>query len=912
MKKKFTIAKIGLLPLMTVILFGAYFFSGSDLTPREKYEQFLVSEYKKVPMITEEENEEAGKPTRPDLAAIQDYFVTLDPELGRVPTERLKDAYDQTRSIQQQTSFKATSSDITWEGTGANMGGRTRAMMFDPNDPDHKKVWAGGVTGGLWYNNDITDEDSEWNTVDDFWESLSVSCIASDPVSPNVFYVGTGEVQTAFTTYRESSGVGVGIYKSANGGDFWQLLPSTEDFKYITDIVVRDEGGTSVIYAGVATGFYHGVTHQSEPSDGLYRSADGGATWEQVLPDMDGFDIPYAVSDIALGADGKMYVGTIQNVNGDGGATILMSNDGTPGSWTVFDDYRIIIENGTQYYLPGRVMLATAPSDDDIVYAIIGAGYNSGFNYYHGKFILKSENKGSTWEEINKPNSGDWATLAWHALTGSVNPANPYLLYVGGLDVWNTQNGGQSWNHVSDWALMYYGGGPDYIHADQHLQLYRPGTINEMIFASDGGVFYTADGANSDPIFEEHNKGFNTLQFYTCDISPLEGHDTYVGGLQDNGTLYYTGQPLDIDDMVSGGDGAYCFIDQNEASYMITSVYYNRYYVFYNGSMTNAISDYQSGIFINPADYDYKENVLYGNAVSFWQNNPNRILRIKNMTANANGSYVWLGTGINTWFSHVKYSPFSPDNTATLFLGTNAGQVFKVENAEGSSPTVTEITGNNFPLGSISCIAVGGSEDTLLVTFSNYGVSSIWQTFNGGLSWQEKEGNLPDMPVRWAIYHPDNSQQAMLATEIGTWTTNELHESTTNWYPSVDGMANVRVDMIKLRDIDNTVLAATHGRGLFTCTFPLDPFTSIGTNDALDVSFNAYPNPTHGNLTIELPGTEETYKVKLFDMSGSLINEWKAVNRETLSLNLFGYPKGNYLLTLYDGKTTLSEKIILK
>ena len=101
------------------------------------------------------------------------------------------------------------------------------------------------------------------------------------------------------------------------------------------------------------------------------------------------------------------------------------------------------------------------------------------------------------------------------------------------------------------------------------------------------------------------------------------------------------------------------------------------------------------------------------------------------------------------------------------------------------------------------------------MTFSNYGVSSIWITSNGGENWIEKEGNLPDMPIRWGIFHPENINYAMIATEIGIWETSNLLEENAIWSPSVSGLANVRVDMLSIRESDNMVVAASHGRGLF-------------------------------------------------------------------------------------------------
>ena len=811
----------GLIASILISLFFIFIISSNESSKREKYENYLNGQFENIEEFSNEKLEEMPKPTRPDLAAIQNYYMTLDPELGRVPLERLVDAYNETKLQSNQARLKS-SEQIEWENIDVEMGGRTRALMWDPNDATHKKVWAGGVTGGLWYNNDITNDNSPWIAVNDFWPNLAISYITYDPNNSNILYVGTGEAQTAFTTYRESTGIGIGIWKSTDGGNSWDILPSTEDFKYITDIKVRNENGTSVIYAGVASGFYQGVNHQSFPSDGLYRSSDGGETFDQVLPNITDLDVPYVPADIEFGADGRIYVGTMPNMEDEGGATILMSDEGTADTWTVFEDYKILIEQGVgEFYLPGRVMLAPAPSDENVVYAVIGAGYVNGFKYFKGNFILRSSNKGQTWVEKNLPNnSPSWASLSWHAFITSVDPNDANRVYIGGLDVYKSTNGGDSWYHVSDWAAMYWGGGDDYVHADQHVQDYNSNSSNEMIFGTDGGVFYTLSATNNYPVFEEKNHNYNTLQFYTCAMSPLAGDDTYVGGLQDNGTLYYTGSPISINDMIDGGDGAYCFIDQDEAEIMITSVYYNNYTIFLNGSPQVNMGQ-SSGVFINPAAYDYSNNILYANAVNFFGNYQNRILRIDGIPYNPDEDYIYLNTGISVYFSHILSSPYAPEGKSTLFLGSVAGHLFKVENAE-SSPSVTEIGSDEFPTANISCVAIGGSEDTLLVIFSNYGVSSVWQTYDGGTSWQEKESNLPDMPIRWAIYHPQNSLQAMLATEIGIWTTTNLDTPEPVWIPSVEGMANVRVDMLKVRSSDNMVLAATQGRGLFTAVYELE------------------------------------------------------------------------------------------
>jgi photosystem II stability/assembly factor-like uncharacterized protein len=634
---------------------------------REKYEAFLLENSSQFD--SPKSNEEDKSLDEPQMASYQDFLQTVDPKEKRVPVERLHKAYFDLKAAQHNSGLKSDY-PLQWEIVSSNMGGRTRVVMYDPNSVSGNTVWAGAVTGGLWYNSNITSSQSSWVPVSDLWPSLAISSITYDPNDHQVFYAGTGEAFTARVIYRESSGVGAGIFKSTDGGQNWQQLPSTSNWKYVTDIEVRNENGTSVIYAGVASGIYHG-TQQSEPSDGLYRSANGGQTWTQVMPFIPLTNNPYAVADIEITAGNRIIVGSMANLNGDGGATILYSDQGTAGSWTVYDDYVAIIEADPDLYVPNRVMIGSAPSDPDVVYALLDAGYvnsDNGFIYTQGRHILRSDNAGSSWVAKSIPTGGEyyWATIGWHALTLGVDPNNADALYIGGLDVYKSTDGGDFWTQVSDWRYMYYGGGDLYVHADIHDIDFKPGSSDELLVTSDGGVFYTADAQSIAPPFQEKNNGFGTLQFYSCAIHPNAGSEKYLGGLQDNGTLYHTAGPLSIFNMIDGGDGAYCFIDQTQPQYMISSVYYNQYSLWLNGEYYAGMADWSSGTFVCPADYDDNSNILYANACSFSGSQANQLLRIKGIPNNISGSYITLNTGLNVYYSAVEYSPYSPTNTSTL------------------------------------------------------------------------------------------------------------------------------------------------------------------------------------------------------------------------------------------------------
>lgn len=898
------------LTLVSLALFTFGFLNRGSDNKFDRYESFLNSQYQDFAVKQAIDPGEVT-PDQPEMAALQEFYKTLDPELGMVPKERMLTAYHQTLGlIAQQQSSREYTPPLEWEGTAANMGGRTRALAFDPNDPDHKKVWAGGVTGGLWYTNDITNLDEDWIAVGDFWPNLAISSIVFDPNDPETMYVGTGEGQTARIIYRESSGLGVGIFKSVDAGATWDLLESTEGFKYITDLEVANDNGSSVVYAAVVSGVYMGQEHLSTPSEGLFRSFDGGDNWEQVLPYVPGtiYDDVYCPADIEITSNGKIYIGTMENLNMDGGATVLYSSSGDPGTWTIYDDYNETISNNTTYNIPGRTIVASSPSNPDWVYAQFSAGFQDGwFTNYTGLYIARTKNDGESWSNRPTPNQQNWAPRAWHNFILEVSPNNEEMVITGGVDLYKSSNGGQSWNQISAWSPW---GGDYFVHADQHNIKYLPGSTTTAIFSTDGGVFITYEANMGQPTFNVRNKSYNTLQFYTCAMNPTAGATEYLGGLQDNGTVLYDGTPLEYSDLVTGGDGAYCFWDKNNPDVYITSYYYNGYTAWNNGYEVNSFG-YGSGTFVSPADFDYKENILYSNAVTFSGDLANRLLRVEGIPFAVNEELVNMGTSSSVPFSHIKYSPYSPAGTTTLYLGTQSGKLYRVTNAQ-SAPQTTNIGSADFPTANISCIAIGSSEEVILVTFSNYGVSSVWLTTDGGDNWVEKESNLPDMPIRWALFHPDNDEQALLATELGVWASNTLYEEVTEWAPAVDGMANVRVDMLQLREADQVVLAATHGRGFFTAEYVYDLYTDVEENLTAQSELQLYPNPTSDILTIESELKDGTAgQLRFVDLSGRLVHA-EAINSAKHTTDISFLSKGIYLVQIEADGLLISKKIVLE
>lgn len=827
------ILKKGLLFLLLilVVFLGQKFGDWKKEDPRKVYEKQLANHpyYKRLHHISANESIKISthQTDRPDLAFLQDFLYTMDPSIGRPTPEVLfpiSEKYMQMRSA-KTNSF---SNDVNWIERGPSLvSGRVRAILFDPNDAQAKKVWAGGVTGGLWFNTDITNASTSWTKVDDFWDNLAISCIAADPNNGQTMYVGTGEFEW---TVR-----GGGIWKTTNGGTTWARLPSSTDFLEIRDIVVRNESGSSVVYAAVKPGF----GGDNPPyTGGLYRSTDGGTSWTQVLPlaqtSATRTNLP---TDIAIGADNTIWVGTEKHFSvGGATSTIYKSSTGLTNSWTAISSF-----TGSNLMFNGVIKLATSPSTANTLYAAIE--HNSVIGG-----IFRSTDAGASWTSTSLPVDADTGIpandftrgQAWYDLAMAVHPTNSSNCFIGGIDWFASSDMGSNWSQISRW-YGFSGTNSSIVHADQHNFIFRPGFPNEAILSNDGGVFYSSNlssASSSSTAFSARNQNFNITQFYSGALHPFLP-DFMLGGTQDNGTPKFTQPGFGSTVDVYGGDGGMCFIDQLSPQFQIVSYVFNNFALSTNGGNTfptMLIDDDNTGSFINKGDYDSNQKILYT------ARNSTSIYRVRNVTTSRDLDNISISLG--NMASAFRVSRFTT-NASTLFVGTTGGRLFKITNA-GTSPSIAEITGP-FPLGSISSIALGASENQLLVTFYNYGVVSIWESRNGGATWTSREGNLPNMPVRWAEYHSQNSDQVFIATELGVWSTENVNVASPIWSSTNGGLANVRTDMLRLRSSDGTMMASTYGRGVFTATIPSQVPQSI--------TFPAITEKTLGNPPFTLAAT---------------------------------------------------------
>lgn len=719
----------------------------------------------------EKEKEEQEERDGAMQAIERDIFMMKDPLTNEVPTERLLIAKKYKDQLMQSSQNLGPLTGVSWKEQGpTNLGGRTRAIMIDPNDVSGNTVWAGSVGGGLWKTTNISLATPIWNPVNDLFNNLAVTSISYNPANPLIMYFCTGEGYGNIDAIR-----GLGVWKSTDGGLNWSQLASTNNstFYFCQKVVVNSTG---IVFVATSGG-------------GLQRSADGGTTWTKVLGT--GLAIGGAVSnfcyDVEIAANGDVYSSLSGSVHKSVNAGVTFAAAQTLGLAAT------------------RIELACAPNDANYVYAILENG-----NSVNG--ILRTINGGTNWVVRTEPADADPGVpttdfsngQAWYDLAVAVDPLNKDRLFVGGLDIFVSTDGAGTWSQVSHW---YGGFGFQYAHADQHNIVFQNGSSSIAYFVNDGGVYRSANANAVTPTLAEKSMNYRTAQFYACALHPTAQTSYFLAGSQDNGTHKFTSFGLQTTTEATGGDGAFCHIDQDQPQFQFTQYVFNDYYRSSDGgvSWTN-VTFGGSGQFINPSDYDDVNNRMYA------ANNSNQYLRWDD--PQTGGTFVTIAAAaLNGQVSAVKVSP----NTANrVFFGSASGRVVRVDNANTAAPTITNITAG-LPVGAyVSCVEVEtGNDNHLLATFSNYGVNSVWESINGGTLWTSVEGNLPDMPIRWALFNPNNNDQAIIATELGVWSTDNLNGVTTNWGATNTGLANVRVDMLQLRQSDKFVIAATHGRGMY-------------------------------------------------------------------------------------------------
>lgn len=725
---------------------------------------------------------------------------------------------------------------------------------------------------------------SGWQSVNDFFPSLAVTKMAYDPNNTSTFYFCTGEGWFNADAVR-----GAGVFKSTDGGETWEQLASTTSsiFQYCQDIDVHPLTGD--VYVATRSG-------------GLQRSSDGGLSWQKVLGSGAG-SARSSICDVEITSDGGVFVG-IGIFDTDG---IYYSDNGDSATYS---KQTVGLPGGGFY----RIELAVAKSDPNIAYAIPCS------TNYMIQGIYRTDDRGATWQATGLPGN-DFelaASQAWYDLIIEVDPNDANTVVAGGLHLWKSTDGATTWQQLStgrlDSSLIRY------VHVDQHAILFR--NSDEVYFGNDGGIYKSTNFTSDNPVIYSRNDGYNITQYYAASLSSEAGSPFLVGGTQDNGSQAAYNPGISAFKPVSGADGAFCAVNTENPNLFYTTTQFRRMYRFDNSgfelpdTITNNFLDDDDVLFINPFEMDpvNPENLYMASGKSLWRLNNASTATSADWKKACNFGGIISAVSVSTVPEDIVFMGRFSSNAEPVML-QNASSTDSTVLVVGLDPNNMIPDAPGFGTGRYcSSIAVDINDaNHLLVTYSNYGVNSIWESDNA-LSdnpvWISVEGDFPDVPVNWAAIHPTNPEVAYIATELGVFYTNSLNGTATEWIPSTS-LPIVRTDMLRIRPADGTIIAATHGRGIWEAQ--LDP---SGLNNDL-IWIERGPNNVGGRTRAIMidPNDPSGQTVWAGGISGGL---WKTTNIDGLTdvqeapaqLAISAFPNPVYGDVFYAGLSAFNGKKI--
>ncbi len=637
--------------------------------------------------------------------------------------------------------------------TGTMMhSGFINAVAVDPQNAS--VVYLGTLGGGVWKT---SDGGQTWVPLTDGQSSLQIGVLALDPTNPDTIYAGTNSLGFF-------GNMGAGILKSPDGGATWTQLPGPLPTgpgmeASVGGLAVSPSNGNVVLAVDASAG-----------GAALYRSADGGNTWKeviassaspaQVLFDPSNGNIAYATTL------GGVYKST------DGGNTWATAN-GTGAN---------TLPAGTYYGL------AIAPSSPQTLF-------------------VDTPNTASVQMYKSVDGAQNWTPLPGSPLCEGiqVDPANPNLVFAGAGGIFQSTDGGVSW------TLLYGGGG-----AHAGIAFSADGSI--LYLGGEWGAWKATGLANSSLTLTDLNATLAITPFDGIAIHPTDP-TIALGGAQAGGVEMYSGtltwQDVDCDD--GGADGAFDFM--NPTTIYATCITAPGVIKSTDGGATFSYS--QSGIDASELTPDIAPALamdpansqrLYFAAAHVWQSN--------------DGADTWTSISGVLGGDNVMNQALAvaPSDSNTVYLGNSMGVYVSTNAASGSGATWSNISaGLPFNLAQcnyygptcvyLSRVAVDFSNaSTAYATFENYASGHVYKTTNNGGSWTDISGNLPNLKVNDIAVDPDVPNTLYIATEQGVYST---ADGGNTWNLLGTGLPNVAVTAVKLHRPTRILRAATFGRSVW-------------------------------------------------------------------------------------------------
>jgi len=632
--------------------------------------------------------------------------------------------------------------------------GRINCITFHPTNPDI--IWVGSPSGGLWKT---TTGGGSWTNLTDDLPNLGVSSILVHPQDPDILFMATGDGDGGDTFT-------IGVLKSTDGGNTWNPIGLDQDVSARSRInkLLMHPSNPNIILA---------VTAQ-----GIHKSSNGGETWVYITNPPNFKDLEVNKSNPSIWYASAFYQGVYKST--DTGENWTRLTNGLPQPQSGF----------------GRVAVAISESFPSIVYALYVNNDTQGF-----LGLYRSADAGASWQlQSNTPNLLGWDVYgndfdsggqAHYDLTLDVSPANPDIVYVGGVNMWKSYNGGKNWEIVAHW----YGAlGTPFVHADHHDFKFHPNDSNTIFSGNDGGLHKSTDGGAS---WTDLSSGLAIHQIYRLGQSAADANKIIIGN-QDNGSDFYNEGTWYS---VYGGDGMECAIDPEDENNMYCSVYYGSFYRSSDGGQSWASISGPfggDGAWVTPFLIDpNNSSTLYVAADMVYK------------STNKGASWETIsGELINN--DKLIAMAVAPTNSDYIYVSNRSSTVFRTTNGGGAWTQVT----NPLP----------GSTTTTWLTVDPQNPATLWRTFggyvtgqkvsrstNGGETWENLTGALPNVPANCLTIDPV-SGGVYVGTDLGVFYSPAADG---NWVAFDNGLPNVIVNDLEIHLDSGKIRAATYGRGVW-------------------------------------------------------------------------------------------------
>ena len=715
--------------------------------------------------------------------------------------------------------------------------------------------------------------------------SSRITSITLSPFDPNTIFIG---------------GAFGGIWKSSDAGNNWTPLTDFE-VSLSTGSIVIDPTNPNIIYYGTGEATYSGSSYYGR---GLLKSTNGGVTWTNYtngLPSLTYFSRlvirPNHPSELlaALGNNG-VYRSTNAGVDwfpirSGRCDDVLFSLTGDT-AWIIGNaqSMRISTNGGTNFDVVigsgiatfgTRVHFGFCKTSPNVFYVSV---YDGTTNIR----VFKSTDKGLNFVETasGQINNG---SQAWYDFYLHVSPFNPNIAFVGTIDIWRTTDGGVSFQNVTN---SYSGGN---VHPDQHNMTFHPTDPNIVWAVNDGGIWYSS---NNGTTWTNKNTNLTLTQFYRIAADPSNALHL-LGGTQDNGTQRTLGT-LNWNGAFGGDGGDVCFHNQNPL-YILGETQNNGVRRSVNGgnswsAATNGLSG--TGAWVGPL-------ISHPDSAGIFYTARQQVFKTTNYAAN----WFPISTGTSGTIREMAISKSKPEviyatSGSVVYKSTDRGYTFTQVSLGMPNRTITSI--NVHP----------DSDKVAIVTFSGFGAGKIYKTTNGGQTWNNISGDLPDSPCNdGLIYYPNFSTTTLfVAMDIGVFVSTN---NGTNWTELANGLPNTVAIHLDYHKATGKLRVATHGRGIWELngyfTGIVNYTSSTPENYKL---YQNYPNPFNPftRITFELK-TKTFVKLTVFDLLGrtikTLVNETLAPGSFDVLFDASDLPSGTYFYKLSTLEYTETKRMML-